>query len=222
MSDLLLPQLIVLAVGGSVAPPLLLLTILLLGSQRSILNATALVLGYFAVCATIGIVGLILFAGVVGAAGIASTVGRGMSLIVGGLLIVLGLRTLLLNTPDRAGSAAKWREAVHYITPVKAFGLGMVLFPIQIKNLAIFIACMNLIATANLSPGVSIVALVAVLMVFAVPVLVLIGLYVAVPQRALNMLGSLRVWMQNNNRTITVVLCLVFGAFFLVRGLWGS
>jgi hypothetical protein len=56
MSDLLLPQLIVLAVGGSIAPPLLLLTILLLGSQRSLLNATALVLGYFAVIATIGIV----------------------------------------------------------------------------------------------------------------------------------------------------------------------
>jgi hypothetical protein len=222
MSDLLLPQLIVLAVGGSVAPPLFLLTILLLGSQRSLLNATALVLGYFAVCATIGIVGLILFAGAVGAAGIASTVGRGMSFIVGSLLIVLGLRSLLLNTSDRAASTARWMESVRYITPAKAFGIGMALFPIQIKNLAIFIACMNLIATANLSLGVSIVALVVVLMVFAVPVLVLIGLYAAVPQRASNMLGSLRVWMQNNNRTITVVLCLVFGAFFLARGLWGS
>jgi hypothetical protein len=180
------------------------------------------VLGYSAVCATIGIVGLILFTGVVGAAGIVSTVDRGMSLIVGGLLIVLGLRTLLLNTPDRAASAARWMESARYITPAKAFGIGMAFFPIQIKNLAIFIACTNLIATANLSPGVSIVALVVVLIVFAVPVLVLIGLYATVPQRASNMLGSLRVWMQNNNRTIMVVLCLVFGAFFLVRGLWGS
>jgi hypothetical protein len=74
MSDLLLPQLIVLAVGGSVEPPLFFLTTLLLRSQRSLLHATALVLGYFAVCATIGIVGLILFAGVVGAAGIISSV----------------------------------------------------------------------------------------------------------------------------------------------------
>ena len=132
-----------------------------------------------------------MFTGVVGAAGIVSTVDRGMSLIVGGLLIVLGLRTLLLNTPDRVGSAAKWREAVRYITPAKAFGIGMALFPIWIKNLAIFIACMNLIATANLSPGVNIVALLVVLVVCAVPVLVLIGLYAAVPQRASNMLGSL-------------------------------
>ena len=81
---------------------------------------------------------------------------------------------------------------------------------------------MNLIATVNLSPGVNIVALVVVLVVFAVPVLVLIGLYVAVPQRASNMLGALWVWMQNNNRTITVVLCLVVGTFFPIRGLWGS
>jgi hypothetical protein len=222
MSDLLLPQLIVLSVGGSIAPPLLLLTILLLGSQRPLLNATALVLGYVAVCATIGAAGLILFAGAVGAGSIASTIGRGMSLIVGGLLIVLGLRSLLLNAPDRATSGARWMESVSAITPAKAFGIGMALFPIQIKSLAIFVACMNLIATANLSPQGSIVALVLVLLVFTIPVLVLIGLYAAAPQRASNMLRSLRTLMQKNNRTITVVLCFVFGAFFLVRGLWGS
>jgi hypothetical protein len=59
MSDLL-PQLIVLALGGAIAPPLLLLTIapphhLVLGfsilgfSKASLPNATALGLGYFAV-----------------------------------------------------------------------------------------------------------------------------------------------------------------------------
>jgi hypothetical protein len=113
-------------------------------------------------------------------------------------------------------------ESVSAITPAKAFGIGMALFPIQIKSLAIFVACMNLIATANLSPQGSIVALVLVLLVFTIPVLVLIGLYAAAPQRASNMLRSLRTLMQKNNRTITVVLCFVFGAFFLVRGLWGS
>ena len=96
MSDLL-PQLILLAVGGSIAPPLLLLTILFLASQRSLRNATALVLGYFAVCARIGIAGLILFGGAVGAGGVTSTIGRVTSLMVGGLLIVLGLRSLLFN-----------------------------------------------------------------------------------------------------------------------------
>jgi hypothetical protein len=28
--------------------------------------------------------------------------------------------------------------------------------------------------------------------------------------------------MEKNNRPVTVVICLVFGAFFLVRGLWGA
>ena len=221
MSDLLFPQLIVLAVGGSIAPPLLLLTILLLSSQRPLLNGAALVLGYFAVCTTIGVAGLILFAGAVGAVSIASTIGRSMSLIVGGLLIALGLRNLLLNASDPAASGAGWMESLSSVTPAKAFGIGMALFPIQIKNLAIFIACMSLIATANLTPRGSIIALVVVILIFAIPVLVLMGLYVAVPQRASSVLGSLRAWMQKNNRTITVVLCLVFGAFFLIRGLWG-
>jgi len=51
---------------------------------------------------------------------------------------------------------------------------------------------------------------------------VLIGLYAAVPQRASAVLGYLRAWMEKNSRAITVVLCFVFGAFFLLRSLWGS
>jgi hypothetical protein len=108
------------------------------------------------------------------------------------------------------------------MTPGKAFGFGMALFPVQIKNLAIFVACLNLIATANLDPHGSTVALVLVLVVFATPVLVLICLYTAAPQRASTMLGSLWAWMEMNNRAITVVLCFVFGVFFLVRGLSGA
>ena len=81
-----LPGLIVLAIGGSIAPPLLLLTILFLGSQRPLPNASALGLGYFTTCAVIGISGLILFGG---AESTISTVGRVISVTVGALLIVL-------------------------------------------------------------------------------------------------------------------------------------
>ena len=65
-------------------------------------------------------------------------------------------------------------------------------------------------------------ALGLVLLVFAIPVLVLIGLYATMPQRASAVLGSLRAWMERNNRAITVVLCFVFGAFFPIRGLSGA
>jgi len=112
-------------------------------------------------------------------------------------------------------------ESISSITPTKALGFGMTLFPVQIKNLGIFGACVNLIATANLGPRGSAVALVLVLLVFAIPVLGLIGLYAAVPRRASNILGSLRTWLEKNDSTITVVLCIAFGAFFLVRGFSG-
>jgi Sap, sulfolipid-1-addressing protein len=217
MSDLL-PQLIFLAVGGSIAPPLLLLTILLLGSQRSLPNVIALLLGYFGVCAAFGIAGLTLFGSATGMGSTASTIGRVISATVGILLIALGLRSLFC-APDPEASLPRWIESVRFMSPAKAFGIGMVLFPIQIKNLAIFIACLELIATASFSLQGSILAVALVLVIFAIPVLVLIGLYAAVPHRASNVLGSLRVWMEKNNRIITVVLCFVFGAFFLARGI---
>jgi len=137
---------------------------------------------------------------------------------VGGLLIVLGLRSLL-NVPDPDASPPRWMESIRSVSTAKAFGFGMALFVVQIKNLAIFVACLNLIAVASLSPLGSVVALGLVLLIFAVPILVLIGLYAAVPQRASKMLGSLRAWMERNKRTITVVLCFVFGTVFLARGL---
>jgi hypothetical protein len=94
-----LPGLIVLAIGGSVAHPLLLLTILFLSSQRPLPNASALALGYFATCAVIGISGLLLFGG---AESTVSTVGRIIATI-GALLIVLGLR----SSPSHSASCSE-------------------------------------------------------------------------------------------------------------------
>ena len=213
-----LPQLVILSIGGSIAPPLLLLTILFLGSREPLPNASALALGYFATCAAMGIVGLTLFEGAESAA---STIGRVISIAVGALLIVLGLRNLL-NAPDPGASPLRWMESISSMSPPRAFGFGMALFPLQVKNLAIFVACLNLIAAASLSSRSSIVALGLVLLVFAIPLLVLIGLYAAVPQQASAVLGSLRAWMESNSRAITVTLCFVFGAFFPIRGLSGA
>src|SRR5215204_6126001 len=120
MSDLL-PGLIVLAIGGSIAPPLLLLTILFLGSRRPLPNATSLALGYFTTCAAMGIVGLTLFGGGESAA---STIGRVISAMVGGLLIVLGLRSLL-NAPDPDAQPPRWIESTHSMSPARAFGFGI-------------------------------------------------------------------------------------------------
>jgi len=213
-----LPGLVVLAIGGSIAPPLLLLTILFLGSQRPLPNAGALMLGYFTTCAVIGISGITLFGGAEDAV---STVGRVISVTVGVLLLLLGLRTVLAP-PDPDSTPPRWMESINSMSPPRAFGFGMVLFPLQVKNLAIFVACLNLIIVSRLGPEGSIVALGLVLLIFAIPVLALIGLYAAAPQRASKILVSLRTWMEKNNRTITVVLCLVFGTFFLLRGFMGA
>jgi hypothetical protein len=217
MSDFL-PGLIVLAIGGSVAPPLLLLTILFLSSQRPLPNASALALGYFTTCAVIGISGLLLFGG---AESTVATVGRIISATVGALLIILGLRSML-DSSDPDASPPRWMESINAMSPPRAFGFGMALFPLQVKNLAIFVACLNLIIASSLSPRGSIVALMLVLVIFAIPVLVLMGLYAAVPQRATTMLGSFQAWMGRHNRAITVALCFVLGTFFLLRGFLGA
>jgi hypothetical protein len=104
MSDTL-SGLVVLAIGASTAPPLLLLTVLFLGSPRPFPNAGALALGCLATCAVIGISGLMLFGG---AESTVSTVGRVISVTVGALLLVLGLRSLLRSPDPEASQSGGW------------------------------------------------------------------------------------------------------------------
>jgi len=131
MSDAL-PGFVVLAIGGSIAPPLLLLTILSLGSQRPLPNAGVLALGYFATCALIGISGLMLFDG---AEGTVATASRVISTTIGALLIILGLRSLL-GSPDPDSSPPGWLASINSMSPRRTFAVGVALFPLQVKNLA--------------------------------------------------------------------------------------
>ena len=108
MSDTL-PGLVVLAIGGSIAPPLLLLTILFLGTRQPLPNAGAPALGYFTTCAVNGILGLLLFGGAESAV---YTVGRVISATVGALLIVMGLSIQQrCETVQNARRARLWSRA---------------------------------------------------------------------------------------------------------------
>jgi hypothetical protein len=61
-----------------------------------------------------------------------------------------------------------------------------------------------------------------VLVIFALPVLVLVSLYAAAPQKASTLLGALQVWMGKHNRTFAIMVCFVFGLLFLLRGILGA
>ena len=87
-----------------------------------------------------------------------STVGRVICLKVRILLLFLGLRSLF-DAPDPDASPPRWMEPIDAMSPPRAFGFGMVLFPLQVKNLAIFLTCLNLIIASNLGPEGSILAL---------------------------------------------------------------
>jgi hypothetical protein len=84
-----------------------------------------------------------LLPGLIGFGGAGSTdsaVGRIISAMVGGPLIVLSLRSLL-NSPDPDGSPTRWIESINSMSPPRASGHGTALFPLQVNNLAIFIVC---------------------------------------------------------------------------------
>ena len=103
--------------GGSVAPPLLLLTILFLGSLKPHPNAGALTLGYFTTCAVIGLSGLILFGGAWRRRSRAP-----VSLARRSELLAYGPwpKGSLLNAYDPDASPPGWMESINSMSPPRS------------------------------------------------------------------------------------------------------
>ena len=140
--------------------------------------------------------------------------------VVAVLLLVTALRQLLAgDDPDAA--PPKWLEATASMAPGKAFLLGAGLLAIGAKFWVFTLGAIAAIDEADLSRSASILAFV-VFAVLAVSVqLVLIGVTVFAPARSDALLDRASGWLSRHNRVMVIMVGLVFGVWFLVKGLDG-
>lgn len=69
-------------------------------------------------------------------------------------------------------------------------------------------------------PGITL-AYLAFIVVAQSLVLALIAIAVAVPDKAQGILNRLQAWLQQNSRVITIVMSLIFGVWFILKGVNG-
>jgi hypothetical protein len=111
--------------------------------------------------------------------------------------------------------------AISEFSALKAACAGALIPIIAVKQWVFTLSAIGVIGEARLSGEASVSAY--VLFVFATQALVLgtILAYAVAPQRTAGPLQAIRAWLERKNRAIAIVMSLVFGAWFLFKGITG-
>ncbi len=211
-----------LIIGSAVVPAQIVVTILLLQSTAGRRGAMAFASGMTTVRLAQGVVfGLILSSSEVeatsqGSSAITST----LLVVVAVLFLVMALRKLVSHDdPDAA--PPRWMQATASMTPGKAFLFGAGLLAIGAKFWVFTLSAIAAIGEADLG-GPASIGTFLVFTVLAVGVqLVLTGVTLVAPARSDALLTGTSEWLSRHNRVLMIVIGLVFGVWFLVKGLDG-
>jgi threonine/homoserine/homoserine lactone efflux protein len=208
------------AVGVLISPLPIVAVVLMLVSRRAKVNAFSFLAGWFLAVGGVALAVASLAGAASGDDDPASWTGWA-KLVLGVLLLAVALRQWQGRPRDGAEPAApKWMAAVDGFTPVKAFGLAVLLGAVNPKNLLLVVSGGAAIATAAPDDTTAqVVAAVVFAVVACVGVAAPVVIYLAMGDRAARMLDDLKTWMIHNNAVIMAVLLLVIGAKLIGDGL---
>lgn len=211
-----------LAVGSALVPIQIIVTILLLRSASGRITAVMWVLGMTVVRLLQGaIVGIALSSGDAGS----NETGSSSPAFVSGILLAVALLLLatgvrgILNEEDPDAPPPKWLTATATMTPLKAFLFGAGMLLIAPKFWVFTLGAISVIGEADLGRSDSIVTyLLFVLAASALNVSIVLVAFVA-PRRSAAWLDATSAWLTRHNRSIVIVVSLLFGTLFLVKAL---
>ena len=220
----LLANLLPLSIASAIGPGQILFDTLLLRSpDRGALKAACFVAGMTVVRLLQGIIfGFILTGAIQSAAssGQPHVISSLLLLVLGIFLLVTAYRQWRQEeNPD--GPPPKWLSMIDSLTPLKAFGIGFILVATS-PNLWVFtLSAIAVISEAQVSQTEGILSFLLFVLLAETLVLLPILLRVMMPVQARNILDSLSLWLTRNNRLLMIGVSLVFGVFFLVKGIAG-
>lgn len=221
MGDILIALLPLIA-GATLVPIYPIVVLLLLQNKSGLSGASAFVAGAVMVRLVQGI----LFGLVFGTA-IATHSDDTSQVIADTLLLIIGILLLIAaykkwrKQPDPDDPPPQWMAALGGMSGLKAFGAGALFMTISVKQWVFTLTAIDVIQGAELGASSSVALY--LLYILATQVLVLlpiVGVAVA-PQRSAQPLAAAQAWLERNNRVIVVTVSLVFGVWFLFKGISG-
>lgn len=206
----LLAQVIPLALGAAISPVLFLLQLSTLTGSRPVARGSALAIGAAIPLLALGAVGVVIGSGTSLAGH--PTLKGGIDIGFGALLLLFAARAALRSPappkPKREHSPALRRS----------FLLGVVAMATNVTSFAFFVPALKLIVESGVGTADKALATLVVWLLALSFVVVPLVLAAVVPgsTRALSAIGDA---MTRHRRALTIVLCVGFGAWLVVKGI---
>lgn len=217
-------ELLPLALGIAISPIPIIAIILMLITPKARSNGLAFLLGWMAGILIVGGIALVVadVAGLSTGSEAASQSQAVIKLVLGLLLLVVAARQWRSRPkPGEEASLPKWMQTLDKFTPVKSFGLGALLSGPNLKNLALNLAAMSIVATAGLSTANQVVALLVVVVIGSLTIIAPLVVYFAGGEKSTELLGGWKSWLSENNAATMAVLLLVLGVALVGQGISG-
>ena len=211
------------ALGVAISPMPVIAVILMLLSPRAGTASVALLAGWVVGIALVVTVVAVVIAPVDDSeTGNPSTLSTVLKLVLGAAVVLIGVRQWGKRPKDgETASIPAWMGAIDQVTPLKAFGLGVLLSGVNPKNLTLGMAGGVIIATGGLTSTETAVAIAFFVVVGSLSMAVPVVGYLVARERMQEPLVRLRDWLTANNAPVMSVLLLVIGAAIFGKGLAG-
>jgi hypothetical protein len=209
------------AIGVAISPIPIIAVILMLFSRRARVNGPIFLLAWVLALVAVSTVAYIVsHDGNVATSSTASdSVSWGKIALGAGFLLLARREWRKRPAPGAEPVMPKWMGTVDSLTPIKAFGLGVILVAANPKNLVLTLGAAAGLAQLNLSTSDAVVSL-AVFVVIASLTIVGPVLYAAFGgEKARTALDSAKSWLGVHNAAVMAVLFLVFGIDLVSKGL---
>ncbi len=209
------------AIAAALMPVEMVITLALLGTPGRVRTAGASLVGTVVVRLLQGLVfGTILHWGQRDTTEGDRWVVSSIVLVVAVVLLVTAVRELL-GGGDPDDPPPKWMTALSSMTPTKAFLLGGATALISVKMWVFNLAAISAIGHAGMARSANAANYIAFVLLGVSTSLAIIAAAAFFPHRSAAFLDAVLRWLQNHNRVIMIALGLVFGGWFLYKGLHG-
>ncbi len=212
-------ELLALTTGAALLPVWIIMTLVLLRSERGMGKASAFVAG----ATTVRLIQGALFGFVFEAADADGETG-----IIGAtLLLVLGIALLITavkkwrKEEDPDAPPPKWRELLEGLPAAKAFGFGALLMAVAIKQWVFTLSAIAIITEAQAGMAASVLAFLLFVVGAQLLMIAPIVAYAVAPAATGKTLDAVQGWFARNERLILTGVSLVFGLWFAWKGITG-
>src|SRR5436305_13860196 len=197
------------ALGAAISVIPIIAIILMLVTPKAKANGTSFAAGFVAGLARICIVAV----GLAGGSNYSSSSGptktvSTIKLLLGLLLLLAAFRQWRARPkPGEEPTMPKWLASIDQFTPARSLGIGAALSTVNPKNFAMSLAAGLSIAQAGLSTGQDAATILIYVLLAGATILGPLIVYLAMGQRATEILGGWRTWLADNNATVMSVCC---------------